>query len=250
MIFFFKKHHVVLDCFTHIPHVYDYAKIEHGNKYFPEWWKKTPKIIKQDLDKIPTIKNCAGVMDFCKKGIVLPSWFEMELTLHDEEERYCSVNSSYEVDFSGTHQKNQFDSFAENDGENLKFTSPWYFRTKENIDFVMAQPTWNSREMIPHMIMLPGVTNFKYQHHTEIAFLIIYQNKRVTISIPPLTPLAIFHPMSEKEIKIKNHLIDKTEWDRIVGYKKLILNKKANEKKIDKKQIIDKFRCPFEGDEK
>jgi len=251
MFSFFKKTEVVLDCFTYVSHAYDYAKIDYGKKYFPDWWKNTPKtVMYQNEINTPTIKTCSGLIDFYTKGIVIPSWFEMELTLKNDGEKICAINSSFDVDFSSTHARIQFEDFAKHDGENLKFTSVWYFRTKENINFVMSQPTWSIRNVIPSMSMLPGVVNFRYQHHTEINYLLLYDKKETTVSIPPLTPLAIYHPMTEKNIKIKNHLVSKDEWLRLVGVEKLILKKRIGEKTIDKKNIIDNTKCPYHKGEK
>jgi hypothetical protein len=246
----FKKSEVVLDCFTHLPYVYDCAKINYANKFMPAWWKNTP----ESNNDNPTIKHCAGLIDFYKTGIVLPSWFEMELTIAKlGQEKWCDWESSNtDVDTSSSHTPDQFEGFAEVDGTNLKLTSPWLFKTKEDINFTWTQPTWSMRELLGNITVLPATINFKYQHVTNINLFVINKEQAQQCRIKPLMPLAILHPLTDKKITIKNHLVSKDEWERHLGVGKLILKRYPKEwisfyktKKDLHKKIENINKCPY-----
>jgi hypothetical protein len=250
-MFFIKKKEIVLDCFTYLPYVYDCAKINHASKYLPEWWRNTPEAI----DGNPTIKHCAGLMDFFKTGIILPSWFEMELSIGKlgEEQRCAWQASNTDVDTGSSHTPAQFEGFANTDGNNIKLTSPWLFKTKEDINFTWTQPTWNMRKLLNNITLLPAVVNFKYQHVTNVNLFVINKEEAEICKILPLTPLAILHPLTEKKVIVKNHLVSKDEWERHLGLGKLILKRHPKEwislyktKKDLHKKIENINRCPID----
>ena len=251
-LFFFKKKEIVLDCFTTIPYIYDNARINYGIKYMPEWWVNTPRV---DGD-VPTIKNCIALTEFYKRGIVIPSWFEMEMTINQmgQELGYKWESSNQDVRTDDSHNTAQFSKFAEENGANIKLSSPWAFRTDDEVYFSWTQPTWHFRSLLSKMTILPGVINFKYQHHTNINFFA--QNKDVAeqCTIPPLTPLVIMHPLTDKKVIIKNHLVSESEYDRMFGLGKLLLKRNGKEwskfytsKQKLKDKIKDVNRCPFSG---
>ena len=251
-MFFIKKSEIVLDCFTDLPFVYDYAKVNHAIKFLPEWWKETPKI----ESNIATIKNCQGIIDFYKKGFIIPSWFSLNLTVkaldecgNGEQWTWTSSNKEVQLDY---HQSNQFFRFSEDDSSNLKFESPWFFRTKDEALFTMTQPTWNHRNWLSNFITLPGILNFKTQHATNINFLVINGQTEKHILIEPLTPLVILHPLTDKKVVIKTHLVDKKELERITGIEKFLPSVSPQEsidKRLNRKKFINKFntinQCPF-----
>lgn len=248
--FFIKDKEIVLDCFTSIPHVYDNAKISHAIHYIPEWWQKLPGFID---DQLASMKHCTAFKEFFKSGIVVPSWFAMNLKVNrlGEETWWEWEASNDSIRTDNSHHACQFDGFAGEAGKNIKITSPWAFKTKDNINWVWSKPTWNVRDYLDSLELLPGVVNYKYQHATEINFFV--QNKQTIqeIHIPPLTPLAMLHPMTEKKIIIKNHLVDEKEWNRIFAVDKLFFKRNAfdavkfwnNKKKLYNK--IENINCPY-----
>lgn len=241
---FFKKKKIVLDCFTHIDYAYDYAKIDHAVKFIPDWWKKTPKFIAEKNK--PTIKSCPAFVDFYKNGIVMPSWFELEITVFKKgSKNYYKWNSSNK-DFNTdeSHESYQFHNFVKDDAQNFKITSPWAFKTKENINFTWSQPTWSMRDLLTNFVLLPATVNYKYQHGTNVNFIILNTNEEKTFKILPLTPLVIMHAQTEQEIEIKNHLVSKNEYTRLFGVNNLILERNAQEVAgtyAKKTAIIDKL---------
>lgn len=246
MFAFLRRSTITLDCFTTIPYVYDFAKIEMASKHIPNWWIKTSKF---NENNEPTIKNCRGFIDYYTTGFVIPSWFEVELELYKEQEinkfRWRSSNDQFKT--IGSHSLEQFSGFCLPNGMNIKLTSPWLFKTNSKINFVWGQPTWNSRDMVEKITVLPAVVNFYYQHETHINFFTIASADKIsTLKIHPKTPLVILHPCTEKKIIIKNHLVDEKEYNRINGVKNLVLNNTYEElinSFQNRKKLIDE--CPY-----
>lgn len=248
--FFFKRPQVVLDCFTATPHVYDNAKINWGIKFMPDWWKRTPRQLENgDL----TVKNCVGLTDLYKTSIVIPSWFEMRLRVHSKHDQedlwYTWEGSNESIVTDGSHADEQFEEFAVSHAHNIKLHSPWVFKTKEFVRFTWTQPTWNMRHMIEQLTILPAVVDYKYQHDTNINFLMLNKNQEFNVTIEPLTPLVMLHPMTDKEIVIKNHLVDQKEYDRIHNVDKLFIkdNRALYTQRKRKTDMIEKLGCPYAG---
>jgi hypothetical protein len=217
MTLFLKKNKkITIDCFTYSHDIYEYAKIDHSIKYIPDWWKETSVV--HDKKDILTVKKCPAFLNFYKRGIVIPSWFELEMLISKENDEFRTWKwecSSIYFDMADSHETIQFEKFAGQNGQNFKFTSPWVFKTKEDIDFLWTQPTWNMRDNLFKFCNLPAVVNFKNQHATNINYFFEYKKEESFIKIEALTPLVILHPLSEKEIEIKNHLVSKDEYDHI-----------------------------------
>lgn len=247
---FNRSKKIVVDCFTVLDYVYDFTPIDHGTKFFPDWWKETGSTC-QDGNNL-TIKNCIGVIDYYKKSLVIPSWFEMELTIYprnDPERRSYFYESSnrHTVD-KQSHHASQFEKFALDNGQNMKLDSPWCMKTKENLFWTWTQPTWNMRNNLRNFTMLPAVVNYKYQHSTNVNFFIMNEDEEKHAYIAPNTPLIMLHPMTDKEIEIKKHLVSEKEYQRLMNMDNLFLRRTAKENaKIYglKKNFIDKMECPI-----
>jgi hypothetical protein len=223
-MFWIKKSEIILDCFTNKKYIYEQAKINYATKFFPEWWKKMHK---QTPSGNATIKHCVAFQDFYKKGIVIPSWFDFELTIFDKnnEQWYEWEASNHDVNTDNSHGTEQFKTFAEQNVKNMKIDSPWLCKTKEEIYWTWTQPTWNNKSFLGNLQLMPAVTNFKYQYETHINYMVLNKDNTVTYDIPPLTPLVIMHPLTEKNIKICHHLIDDDEFNSNLGKRHFILGR-------------------------
>jgi hypothetical protein len=239
----------VLHCYTFLPHAHKYANIDYAINYAPSWWRETPAQLSNPTSN--TIKSCVAVLDYFKKGIVIPSWFEMDVTVNSKSnpEWYKWVGSSPDLDTNNSHKPEQFAGFAGENGKNIKITSPWKFKTDEEIYFTWTQPTWHLRNILSNIVVMPGVINFKFQHATEINLLVINKDKTEEFTISPRTPLAILHPLTSKKIKIETHLISKEEWDNMLGPQGLILKRNSTDLTYKKRKHLVKTSeegtCPF-----
>jgi hypothetical protein len=232
----FKKKEIVLDCFTTDAVVYDNAKINDANKFMPEWWKNTPQEVQGDK----SIRNCLGIVEFYRTGIVIPSWFEM---YYKDGQFTTSTN----IDTGGSHPNHQYQGFAGDDGTSMKLHTPWVFKCNRDINFTWTQPTWNNRDAIDRYTILPAVVNYKYQFNTSINLFMVKKEQEEGTLIKPLTPLVILHPMTEEKVVIKNHLVDEKEYQRVTGIDKLHFTGSLNLYNRRKKLInkVDELNCPY-----
>jgi hypothetical protein len=148
---------------------------------------------------------------------------------------------------TNSHRYEQFAKYALDDGCNMKIQSPWCIKTKEDLNWTWTQPTWSLRKDLKNFVILPGVVNFKYQHGTNINFFLINENVEKQTIIKPNTPLVSLHPMTDKEIEIKRHLVDEKEFNRYNNMHNLFLHRNSNEHAkmySQKKNFIDKMQCP------
>jgi hypothetical protein len=102
--------------------------------------------------------------------------------------------------------------------------------------------------------VLPGLVNYKYTHATEINLFVKQTEQRQSCTIMPLTPLAILHPMTEKKIKIVQHLVTLPEYQRIFGIDKFVMRRDqyrdstqlySNKKRLHEKIEQQASGCPF-----
>jgi len=200
---------IILDCYTYNPYAYNFAKINYGHHYVPEWWKNTPSIVEEH----PTIKSCPAFIEYYKKGIVLPMWCEVEVQIQPKGEGLFTWKSA-QKEFSITeHQQEQFKGFAKEDGYNLKIISPWFIKCKEEINFTFTQPIWNQRDTMFNLILTPGIVSFKSQMFSNLNYFFQQKDIQQDINIQPLTPMVIMHPMSERKVKLRHHLLTSKDKD-------------------------------------
>ena len=201
---------IILDCYTYNPHAYKFAKINHGHHYIPEWRKSTPPIV----EKHPTIKNCPAFIEYYKKGIVIPMWCELEVQIQPKGDVLFTWKSSQKDFYIDEHRQDQFEGFAKKDGHNLKIISPWLIKCKENINFTFTQPIWNQRDTMFNFMLTPGVISFKYQMDCNLNYFFQQKDTQQVINIKTLTPMVIMHPISERKVKLRHHLLTSKDRER------------------------------------
>tara|TARA_R110000803_G_C11885161_1_gene310261 strand:- start:3 stop:803 length:801 start_codon:yes stop_codon:yes gene_type:complete len=256
-----KEEPIYLDCYTYSHYAYNHAKIEHSRKYFPEWFKDTDSyFVDGEKNKIATIKHCRAFMDYYSTGIVIPLWGEVEITVHPlGDERVFTWRSS-NPDFDlhcGNHGTNQWGTFSSKKLQNIKFASPWLFKTVEPVNFTWSQPTWSQPETFNGFIGLPAVMQFKSQMFTAVNYVVELTAEEQAFNLQPLTPLAILHPMTERKVMIRTHLVTQEKWDRMTSRAGGMLldaehphiGDKSNRTHAKKEKFWDKAdelnKCPF-----
>lgn len=244
MFFFFKKEKLVVDAF--VPkkhsHAYHYAPIDYAENFYPDWWRKLPKL-EVDPEKFNSddIKNlnmrlCRGIIDHYKRGFILPMWSDLSIrTISTTSYNYAFSDSSSECAF---HPVSQRIGFYE-DHINIKIFSPWVLESKKDVYFSVMPAFWNTSSD-PNYKVAIGTLDFFYQKALNINLLIKPPQE---IFIPFKRPLLHVIPSSEKELVIKTHLIDDDEWyhknsSRVSFYGAYSKMKKTLEEK-------EKSKCPF-----
>jgi hypothetical protein len=250
-MFLFKRKQIVLDTFTMSPAVHAYYPIEKANKFLPEWWKNLPKsyIMKSasgvDMD-ISTLKRCNGFIDCYSSGFMIPLWSDLNVKIDEDRWSYqFSFNWSEGMDSLPdkitSHDRQQYGSIFDNH-IHLKLSTPWVINETKGIKFYFGQPTWNNVDNLNRFHILPGVVDFKYQHTSNINFIV--PNKPDIFKFEAGYPIVHLIPLSEHDIVIKNHLVSREEYNRI-----FLLGSSTSFSGIYKKHksILSKkeTKCPF-----
>jgi hypothetical protein len=248
MLFFFKSRKIHLDCFTNRNDVYTYFPIVEGNKTFPDWWKKLPKSIPDETKPFiaSTMKHCSGFQDFFSNSISQRLWTDLIIDLRKENN---SNNYQYQfsddISFIDTHNKIQKGDFVDDDQQHFKIDSPWLFSSKEDINWLSIGNCWNEN-LINKITILSGSINFKYQNGTNINVFCGYPkiDGKERLYLKHGTNLLNYFPLSERPVKIHNHLISDDEFRKIKQKLSKIsfVNKYQNIKKIVQQT---ENKCPF-----
>tara|TARA_R110002073_G_scaffold150202_1_gene304311 strand:+ start:336 stop:1094 length:759 start_codon:yes stop_codon:yes gene_type:complete len=206
---------LILNCYTTDATVYNNAKINYATKFMPNWFKKTPnEVALKDGTKVGTIKNCHGITEMYRTAIVIPCWTEFTLDiLHKDEEdfyRWRTAKSNFEVK---PHPHVQYKKFAGKNGASIKLVSPWMFQCDEEVNFVWHQPTWNMRDILDKLTLLPATVDYYTQHATEINYFLVRRDFERQVVLKALEPLVMLQAMDARRVEIKNHLITQEEWN-------------------------------------
>jgi hypothetical protein len=238
-MFLFKKPKLVIDCFTDRPDVFNFSKIDYAHKFYPDWWKQTPKSYVKSFYEIPTIKKCTGIIDTYKYGAIVPLWCDLALYVKNKE--YQWQFSDFKTKQS-IHPSKQWDKFTNptNYGH-LKIGSPWHINCKNDTKFYWTFPFWNNTIDIPYQVM-PGMLEFKYNHSININIMINLQ-KDFIHNIKVLTPMAHMIPLSDKKLVIKHHLISETELNNLsnTNISTFTNRYQTHKNNMDKQES----KCPF-----
>jgi hypothetical protein len=234
---FFKKSKVVVDAFTNVTGVFEYFPIQQAHKFIPEWWKRIPGYLelpnKVGLNvKTPTMKTCSGFIDLYNQGFIMPLWADLVFETKATGE-YAFQFSNPESNMNG-HMSSQLGNQLGN-VIHLKIISPWYLKEKTGIKFLLAQPVWNHIQEHSEIIVPPGVADFKSQVVSNINMFVPAKDARYEIKNN--TPMIHLIPISDKEVEIKNHLVDNTEFNKLhdqLQYHSTFLGKMANNRKLKK----------------
>ena len=243
MMFFFKKSEIHLDCFTSNQRAYELFKIDYAYRFYPEWWKNLPKstMVDDNFYPQPTMKTCAGFINHYKNGLMVCMWSDLAIQTDKRGESNYRWRFADESSLANYHMPGQMDGYMNTDEySHLKIASPWYFECKENIQWMVIEPTWH--EHTTDFIVMPGTVDYKYQNATEINILIKHMPERRSFLIEAGRPMMHIIPLSEKKLIIHNHLLTNEEY----------VNKR---KRIDRFKFINEhntvkrmnMKCPFRG---
>lgn len=222
MFSFFRRTPVInVDCFTSNNDAYKFTPIVKSSKAKPEWYDKVisnqPSNTKWPQYKIDdngmidfywqlslrTVKSCPGFHDLYSKGFILENWCDFVCNVHEHGISYHYSNGKDPI----LHKNDQVEpGFMGH--YILKLNSPWLIQTKENVDFVSIPAQWSHEEYDFHI--LPGIVNFHRQTGSNV-FLTIKKKPAQQFLIPMGMPLVQFIPLTDKKIKIHNHIVTEQE---------------------------------------
>ena len=208
---FFRSSKIYLDAFTCRQEVIEYAPVVNASKAMPDWWRQLPKAhVPNSFFPHSTMKTCVGMHDYYSKSIVLPLWCDLQIK--------CDGNGAYQWQFSDniskaeTHTSEQFHGFVDSTKYgNLKLCSPWSFKTKTSLDWLVTDPAYNRQEH-KNYFLAQGLLNFKHQPTTNLQlFLDISTAKSYLI---PFRSTFLFTPLTDKKVVVRRHLVTELEYNR------------------------------------
>jgi hypothetical protein len=252
MLFFFKKKKIVLDCFTHYHHAYEFFKIEPAKKFLPTWWKNLPVTYREErsIADLPTMKTCFGFTNNFKHGYIMPLWSDTHATMAQTGPRQFGIagQNADAITRIESHPTKQFEDFIDTDiYMHVKIGSPWLFRCSEDINWSWTQPTWNTRNFDDYLV-LPGMTDFKYQTSTHVNIItrrLNRNNQSNILHIPAGQPLVHIVPLTDREVEVKNHLVSQEEWANIDA-KNVHISWFNNYTKVRSlRKSAEESKCPF-----
>lgn len=241
MLFRFLEKPIVLDCFTSLQQILETAPITNANKHIPDWWKKLPThyVRPNAFTPSPTMRGCAGMIDYYANSVALPLWSEVHIKVQGRaywwqySDESCKANP-HNLDDEAT-------GFVDNHGH-IKLIPPWIVQTKEDINWIWSQPVYGFDEDNLDLKVPPGVLNFKNQVAVNVNILFPLNQEKI-YKLPFGLVLAHLTPMSERKVQIKRHLVDENEFKRLNNMHNSISFLSKYRKIVKQKQ---KFAdCPY-----
>lgn len=233
--FFFKKKELVLDCFTYDGPTYENSKIVPAVKIIPSWFKSTPAKYKYesryvDYNEAPTVKSCYGILEYFKQSFVIPMWSDITIKITEEDLFWEFFKGLDEVII---HENILTNNVFSDTFFHIKFLPPWHIRCNQDLNVLFVEPFWNScvNENVFNLLHIqPGMVNFKITSTPNVNVFIKKTNDRFKIEHG--SPLVQMFPMTDKTVKLKNHLVTYEEFKKIAlepPYTALQRAKKARE---------------------
>lgn len=243
MFSFFKRTpKIFLDCFIIDSSIHEYTPIVRASQALPEWWKKLPRnkieynFATEDYPSSNiTMKHCYGFLELYKRGVILESWCDVAVKTTDKNVEFFNSNGEKPI----SHLRHQWGESFKN-YQHLKLISPWIFKEKTGEHFLFMGAEWSLEAY--NFKVVPGVVNYDWNTGTNVNLMI---PNNTQFEIPMGQPLAHIIPLSNKELVVKNHLVDSFEYSKVTkisarsfyGWKTI---KKLNDRNKERK-------CPFHG---
>jgi hypothetical protein len=250
MFSFFHRSSVLnIDCFTSNQSAIKTTPIVPSYKARPEWMDDVPKTKHQYSydnngnifnDTFRSVRSCIGFLDLYKRGFILEAWADLCVDAKDGRFTYHWTNGPAPACPPGSMYNPGFINY-----DMIKFSSPWLIQTKERIPFITFGTEWSLEHIDARLI--PGSITFADVSYTNVfmAFKKTLPGEHYRITIPMGQPLMQFVPLTERKIKVHNHLISDAEMNQkslapstsMYGWRKTFSLLRRNEKRQGK--------CPF-----
>jgi len=209
---------IVLDAYIANSTIYEQFPIVPAKESYPEWWKQMPGVIAGDPQKTwgiprpsPTLKRCDGLIDLYKKAINIPLWSDIIIKVENKNFTFiCAAETETSVTF---HDRNQFNSHEFENSIHAKLMVPWAIREKTGVQFELCHPVWNNIENMHNFTVPTGLLNYRDQNGAHCNMFLPTRDN--TINLTAGTPIMQLIPITERPVKIVNHLVDRQEIQHI-----------------------------------
>ena len=217
MIFLKKNKPINVKFLTSSEHVYQTSKPNRAVKFMPEWFQNFHPQIEDGITPRPTVKGCRGLIDLYSKGIILQSWCEVAFEIGEIGSNNHSWQFADYKSVADVHNRHQFPRQINfNNLAHVKLISPWRIICDEDIQWSWQEPIWNDFSNYAYKV-IPGVTEFKYQHNANINLMFKRQlGKSYKHFIKHNSPLVHMIPISDrKTIKVSHECVSDREFKNL-----------------------------------
>jgi hypothetical protein len=241
--FFHRKKKVVVDCFTHLPPVYQYAPIVRASKTFPEWWKNLPsvgplKMVNGKFDIHNNMKKCYGFIELYKRGAVLENWADTHVRVSPETYDYYTTIGETPNVHSPEEYKGGFQNY-----HHMKLMSPWHFKEKTGLHFLFMGTEWNNE--LPYKV-LPGVVEYKNVTGTHVNVMLPKYKDVYEFDFKLGQPLAHIIPLNDDvDVEFKCHLVTLLELNTKILRGSISFEGMRRLVQLDNRNEERKSKCPF-----
>ena len=212
----FKKNKPInVTLITSSQQVFDTSKPDKALKFIPSWFEHFNHSYKIGDGVYPTIKGCRGLIDLYKRGLMIPAWCDMNVNIG---ELGNDAHSWQFADFKTEAEPHSYEQFPNEVGikslAHLKVISPWRMICDEEIYWSWQEPVWNDFKNFSYRI-IPGVSEYKYQHNLNINFMFKRQLKSYECFIKNNFPLVHITPLSDRQnLKINYECVSEEDFKK------------------------------------
>jgi hypothetical protein len=195
-----------IDCFTWMHDLPKLYPVLQASECIPHFFKNIPSTVKTPTGPSRgTLRTCPGANDLFRSGIILQAWSDIYLN-------WKSPNVFWEPQGSAeSHSSLQWNNSKElKDFYHFKLNSPWKFKEKTGVKFLMTNCFWH--ETTAPYFVVNGMLEFKYQNTTNVNTWVNRNQFPNETTITAGTPLAQIIPCSEKDIVLHQHQISMDEY--------------------------------------
>ena len=209
-----------LTAYTYDPSYFETCPPVYQPKDRPSWLQKLKNFeILWDNNsqmhvKSPTVGVCPGVRDYLGLPINIYMWADLQIKINPDETWSYYTRPDWNVNIV-QHSKTQFGE-AYNKRLSLKLESPLYFVSDSPINYIFTESHYSTSFFRDREILLPpGITNFKYQHSTNVHLSVPVKEESYVIYLKHGTPLVSLFPMTERNINFQVKRVEPEEYRHI-----------------------------------
>lgn len=168
-------------------------------------------------DKVGTVAVCPGIREFLSTPIQFNMWSEVDIRINPDGSWTSTAQSRPELGTEITqHHEDQWRGMYPGKRIALKLSNPWKLCSDDGVQFVFTESHYSTSYFREKGIWLsPGVTNFKWQHATNIHLNCPVKEEPYVITLKHGMPLISLFPMTERKIDLVCKQIDYNDWGKI-----------------------------------